>query len=134
MNTDKLLKELTFKAMRSSGPGGQHVNKTSSKVEVSFNIEASQALSDQEKQRLQQKLQNKISSEGILSLQSSESRSQHRNKAIVIGRLINLLKYSLKPVKKRKKTKTPKKAIEKRLKAKKNTALKKANRKPPKID
>ncbi|WP_339703343.1 alternative ribosome rescue aminoacyl-tRNA hydrolase ArfB [uncultured Marixanthomonas sp.] len=134
MNTDTLIKELTFKAMRSSGPGGQHVNKTSSKVEVSFNIEASLALSDQEKQRLQQKLQNKISSEGILSLQCSESRSQHRNKAIVIERLIDLLKQSLKPVKKRKKTKTPKRAIEKRLKTKKNTALKKANRKPPKID
>ncbi|RFN59363.1 alternative ribosome rescue aminoacyl-tRNA hydrolase ArfB [Marixanthomonas ophiurae] len=134
MNTEKLIKELTFKAMRSSGPGGQHVNKTSSKVEVSFSIETSQALSDQEKQRMQQKLQNKISSEGILSLQSSETRSQHRNKAIVIERLINLLKYSLKPVKKRKKTKKPRKAIEKRLKAKKNTALKKANRKPPKID
>ena len=134
MNTDTLIKELTFKAMRSSGPGGQHVNKTSSKVEVSFNIEASLALSDQEKQRLQQKLQNKISSKGILSLQCSESRSQHRNKAIVIERLIDLLKQSLKPVKKRKKTKTPKRAIEKRLKTKKNTALKKANRKPPKID
>jgi len=134
MNTDTLIKELTFKAMRSSGPGGQHVNKTSSKVEVSFNIEASLALSDQEKQRLQQKLQNKISSEGTLSLQCSESRSQHRNKAIVIERLIDLLKQSLKPVKKRKKTKTPKRAIEKRLKTKKNTALKKANRKPPKID
>ena len=93
-----------------------------------------QALSDSEKQRLQQKLQNKISAEGILALQCSESRSQHRNKAIVIQRLIDLLKQNLKPVKKRKKTKTPKKAIEKRLKAKKNNALKKANRKPPKID
>ncbi len=120
--------------MRSSGPGGQHVNKTSSKVEISFHVEDSQALSDQEKQRVQQKLQNKISSEGILSLHSSESRSQHRNKAIVIQRLIDLLKYSLKPVKKRKKTKTPRKAIEKRLKSKKKTALKKTNRKPPKIE
>ncbi|PVW15357.1 alternative ribosome rescue aminoacyl-tRNA hydrolase ArfB [Marixanthomonas spongiae] len=134
MNTDKLIKELTFKTMRSSGPGGQHVNKTSSKVEVSFNIESSQALSDQEKQRLQQKLQNKLTSDGTLSLQCSESRSQHRNKAIVIERLIALLKHSLKPVKKRKKTKIPKKAIEKRLNEKKKKALKKANRKPPKID
>jgi len=134
MNTEKLIKELSFKAMRSSGPGGQHVNKTSSKVEVSFHVEDSQALSDQEKQRVQQKLQNKISAEGILSLQSSESRSQHRNKAIAIQRLINLIKQSLKPVKKRKKTKTPRKAIEKRLKSKKKTALKKSNRKPPKIE
>tara|TARA_R100000306_G_scaffold14034_1_gene16738 strand:- start:18566 stop:18970 length:405 start_codon:yes stop_codon:yes gene_type:complete len=134
MNTEKLIKELTFKAMRSSGPGGQHVNKTSSKVEVGFHIDSSQALSNSEKQPLQQKLQNKISTEGILALQCSESRSQHRNKALVIQRLIDLLKQNLKPVKKRKKTKTPKKAIEKRLKAKKNIALKKANRKPPKID
>ena len=134
MNTEKLITELSFKAVRSSGPGGQHVNKTASKVEVNFDIEHSRALSASEKERIQKKLQNRISSEGILILHSSESRSQHRNKAIVIEKLVALLKQALKPVKKRKKTKTPKKAIEKRLKAKKNNALKKANRKPPKIE
>lgn len=134
MKTDLLLNELTFKAMRSSGPGGQHVNKTASKVEVSLDVNNSAALSTSEKDRILKKLTNRVSSEGILSLHSSESRSQHRNKAIVIEKLIELLKQALKPVKKRKKTKTPKKAIEKRLKAKKNNALKKANRKPPKID
>ncbi|MCB0465639.1 MAG: aminoacyl-tRNA hydrolase, partial [Aequorivita sp.] len=62
MNTEKLISELSFKAIRSSGPGGQHVNKTASKVEVSFNLETSEALSETEKERLRNKLSSKISS------------------------------------------------------------------------
>ena len=79
MNTEKLISELSFKAIRSSGPGGQHVNKTASKVEVSFNLEISEALSETEKERLRNKLSSKISSEGIIMLQCGETRSQHRN-------------------------------------------------------
>ena len=91
MNIDVLLKELKFKALRSSGPGGQHVNKTSSKVEVNFNIEESEALTPEEKERLNLKLKNRISSEGILSLQCDQSRSQHKNRAIAIERILHLL-------------------------------------------
>lgn len=133
MNIDQLLKELTFKSMRSSGPGGQHVNKTSSKVEVSIDIPASLALTDSEKALLEKRLGNRISSEGILSLQSSESRSQHRNKTLVIDKLISLLKENLIIRKKRKKTRPSRAVIEKRLKAKKHQALKKENRKPPSL-
>lgn len=134
MNTDLLLTELTFKALRSSGPGGQHVNKTASKVEVSFDLENSQALSELEKDRLRRKLSTKISSEGIISVQSGETRSQHRNKTIVIERLIGLLNENLKVAKPRKKTKPSKGAVERRLKSKKQQALKKSNRKPPPME
>jgi len=134
MNLETLLKELEFKALRSSGPGGQHVNKTASKVEVSLNVKASNAFSETEKDSLLKKLSTKISSEGNLQLSCSETRSQHRNKAIVIDRLIELILKSLKKTKARKKTKPSKSSIEKRLKTKKNQALKKSHRKPPKID
>lgn len=134
MNIDQILKEITFKAVRSSGPGGQHVNKTSSKVEVSLNMTSSQAFSEAEMNRIQNKLANRISQDGIFTLSCSESRSQHRNKALVIQRLIALLEKSIKIPKPRKKTKPSKGAIEKRIKSKKNNALKKANRRPPRLD
>ena len=106
MNTEVLISELAFKAVRSSGPGGQHVNKTASKVEVSFNLESSEALSEMEKDRLRSKISSKITSEGIIMLQCGETRSQHRNKAIVIERLVELLQKNLKVAKPRKKNKT----------------------------
>ncbi|QQX77362.1 MULTISPECIES: alternative ribosome rescue aminoacyl-tRNA hydrolase ArfB [Aequorivita] len=134
MNAEVLISELSFKAIRSSGPGGQHVNKTASKVEVSFSLENSEALSEIEKERLRTKLSTKISSEGIIVLQCGETRSQHRNKAIVIERLVELLQKTLKVAKPRKKTKPSKGAIERRLKSKKENAFKKSNRKPPKIE
>ena len=131
MNTEILISELNFKAVRSSGPGGQHVNKTASKVEVSLDLDNSQALSETEKERLHLKLSSKISSEGIIILQCGETRSQHRNKAIVIERLVLLLQQNLKVAKPRKKTKPSKGAIERRIQSKKVNALKKVNRKPP---
>ena len=134
MNSEALIKEFTFKAIRSSGPGGQHVNKTSTKVEVSFHLVASEVLSQLEKERLLLKLASKISSEGFIVMQCGETRSQSRNKAIVIERLLTLLKENLKVSKPRKKTKPSKSVIERRLKAKKTQALKKSSRKPPSID
>jgi len=134
MNIDVLLTELKFKAVRSSGPGGQHVNKTASKVEVSIAIKEAAAFSEKEKETLLKKLNAKISSEGVLQLSCGETRSQHRNKTIVIDRLLELLTKNLKKTTPRKKTKPSKKAIEKRLTTKKKQALKKSNRKPPRID
>ncbi len=134
MQLDILFREIRFKAVRSSGPGGQHVNKTSSKVEVSFAIQSSDALTNSEKIRLLKKLASRVSSEGTLMLSCGETRSQHRNKTIVIERLVALLEENLKVSKIRKKTKPSKSAIERRLKTKKGRALKKTNRKPPTID
>lgn len=134
MQLDILLKEINFKAIRSSGPGGQHVNKSSTKIELSFHIESSEALNEIEKQRLLLKLKARISQDGLLLLQCGETRSQYRNKAIVIERLVNLLKTNLKIAKPRKKTKPSKGTIERRLKIKKGQALKKSNRKRPELD
>jgi len=134
MNKEVIYKELVFKAVKSSGPGGQHVNKTASKVELSFHIEKSKGLSEEEKEQLLVKLSSKISAEGILKLTSSETRSQHQNKELVIERLFVILKENSKKPKPRKKTKPSRSSIEKRLKKKKNMASKKVNRKPPKID
>jgi len=134
MDREKLIKELSFKAVRSSGAGGQHVNKTASKVEVSFDIQESSALSETEKFRVRQKLASRITQDGNLMLSCSESRSQHRNKAIVIERLIELVRDNLKVAKKRKKTRPSKNSIERRLNSKKKNAFKKSNRKSPPLD
>jgi len=133
MNVEEFIKELQFKAVRSSGAGGQHVNKTATKVEVSFNLEDSKALSETEKEILRKKLATKISSEGVLRIQSDATRSQHKNKALGIERMLELITSNLKKSKKRKKTKVPQRVIEKRLKLKKQQALKKKHRRPPEV-
>ncbi|OYX23659.1 MAG: aminoacyl-tRNA hydrolase, partial [Flavobacteriales bacterium 32-35-8] len=83
---DALLNELTFKATRSSGAGGQHVNKVSSKIELVFNLLESSVFNEEQKERLQNKLQSRLTKEGVLMLQCDESRSQHKNKELVIKR------------------------------------------------
>jgi ribosome-associated protein len=131
LEEEKIAQELNFKAVRSSGAGGQHVNKTSSKVELYFDLDASQGLSEEEKQRLIKKLASRLTKENLLILQSEESRSQHKNKALVIAKFFELLKENIKKAKPRKKTKPRKTAILKRLKAKKIIAEKKARRNNP---
>lgn len=128
MNKDLLLQELQFKAVRSGGAGGQHVNKVSTKVELIFDLENSQALLPTEKERISQKLSSRLTKENVLLLQSDESRSQHTNKDLVIKKLFDLLEKALRVQKRRIKTKPSKSAIEKRLQSKKKAALKKLNR------
>jgi len=124
MDSAKLLKEISFKGVRSSGPGGQHVNKTASKAVISFTISTSQIFSSQEKQRLFEKLKHRISQDGILTITCSESRSQHRNKALAIERLISLLEKNLRIAKHRKKSRPSRNAMEKRIVSKKIMPLK----------
>lgn len=131
---EAILNELTFKAVRSSGSGGQHVNKVSSKIELSFSVSESLILDDDQKERLLDKLQNRLTKQGVLILQCDESRSQHKNKALVIKRFLSLITEALRIQKKRKSTKIPKSAIRKRLKSKRNQSEKKANRKKPDLD
>ncbi len=88
MNKEIILKELQFKAVRSSGAGGQHVNKVSSKVELYFNIVTTLSFSDLEKQLLLKNLSTRITQQGVLKISSSESRSQHTNKEKVIKLII----------------------------------------------
>ncbi len=134
MNTKSLLSELSFKAVRSSGAGGQHVNKVSSKVELSFNITASLVFDEEQKANLLEKLSHRLSKDYILMLQCDESRSQHKNKELVIKRFLNLIEEGLKVPKKRVPTKKSKAVIAKRLKSKSVQSKKKTNRKKPEID
>ncbi len=133
MNSDNIIQELKFKAVRSSGAGGQHVNKVSSKVELLFDLQNSLCLSDDEKELLIQKLKSKLTKENVLLLSCDESRSQHKNKEIVTKRFLELIKKGLKVPKKRKATKPSKSSIQKRLDKKKKHAYKKAFRRKPKL-
>ncbi|MBK5210130.1 MAG: aminoacyl-tRNA hydrolase [Flavobacteriaceae bacterium] len=128
MNTEMLLKELKFKAVRSSGAGGQHVNKVSSKVELTFDLQNSEGFTEEEKELLVQKLKNKLTKENVLLLQCDKSRSQHKNKEIAIDRFLKLIADGLKVQKPRKVTKPSKSSVHKRLDKKKKQAFKKALR------
>ena len=120
--------ELTFKTSRSSGKGGQHVNKTESRVSLFFDVAASSILSDEQKQILKNSTEVQLSKEFVLQLDVEESRSQLKNKKIAIQRFQEILAKVFKPQKKRKPTKPSKSAIRKRLKAKKQHSEKKKNR------
>ena len=134
MDVALLKTELTYKFVRSSGSGGQHVNKVSSKVELYFNLKTSVALKDLEKLKLLDFLNNRLNKDGVLILTCSESRSQFRNKAIVTQRFLELIEAGLKEVKKRKSTKIPYAVKRKRLESKRKNSEKKANRKKPNMD
>ncbi len=134
MDRELLKSELTFKALRSSGSGGQHVNKVSSKVELHFNLENSNALTNSQKLLLLKRLKTKLTNNNELILQCDESRSQHKNKELVIDRFLKIIEKGLIVPKKRKPTKIPKSAIRKRLKSKRIRSEKKAERKKPDLD
>jgi len=133
MNKEKLLCELQYKAVRSSGSGGQNVNKVSSKVVITFDLNASEAFSIEQKELILSKLASKFTSENILILTCDEDRSQLKNKEIVTKRLIDLLKKALVVPKKRKPTSVPKSVVEKRIKDKKTNSEIKQNRKKPNL-
>jgi ribosome-associated protein len=134
MEQEKILSELNFKAVRSSGAGGQNVNKVSSKVVLAYDLKASQALSDEEKALIETKLAARLTSDLILILNCDEDRSQLKNKVIVIKRFLDLIKKALVVAKPRKATKVPKAVIKKRIKEKKNLSEIKASRKKPEVE
>jgi ribosome-associated protein len=129
-----IISELSFKAVRSSGAGGQHVNKTSSKVELIYNLNESDVFDEDQKALLLSNLKSRLTKDNVLILQCDESRSQHKNKALVIERFLELIHLALIVPKKRKKTYVPKAVKQKRLETKKQIAEKKTNRKPPQIN
>ena len=133
MNKEKILNELKFKAVRSSGAGGQNVNKVSSKVVLTYDLNASQALSEDEKEVLTVKLKSKLTLENVLIINCDEDRSQLKNKEIVIKRFLDLITKALVVPKKRKPTKIPRSVIEKRLKNKSVMATIKQNRRKPEL-
>ena len=134
MDAETLISEVSLKAIRSSGSGGQNVNKVSTKIELQFDVMNSSGLHDNEKTLLIENLNTRLTKNAILILQCDESRSQLKNKNIVKERFLELINDALIVQKERIPTKTPKKVKLKRLKNKKQQAEKKANRKPPELD
>lgn len=128
---DQLAGEIQFKTSRSSGPGGQHVNKTETRVELRWNLEGSSLFTEEEKHILANKLSEKITRDGNLRVVCQESRSQDQNKQIAFQKFLELLKQALQPERERKQTKPPKAVKEKRLSEKKKQAEKKERRKLP---
>ncbi|HAF31243.1 MAG TPA: aminoacyl-tRNA hydrolase [Bacteroidales bacterium] len=119
MDKELIIKELRYKTSRSSGSGGQNVNKVSTKVELRFDIDNTSLLTDTEKDTIKLKLKNRISSENILIITSDSERTQLRNKKKVIELFLELLEKALKKPKKRLKTKPTRTSKENRLKEKK---------------
>jgi ribosome-associated protein len=122
-------KELTFSAQRSSGAGGQNVNKVNTKIELRFSVPESTILSNREKELLISRLAGKLTHKGDLIIMAETERSQLRNKEQAIKRFYNLLEWGLRPVKKRIPTKPSKASKKRRLDAKKKQAEKKNRRK-----
>ena len=131
MQVEKIITELSYKAVRSSGAGGQNVNKVSSKVVLSFDLKNSQALCDEEKLLLETNLSSRLTTDLVLILNCDEDRSQFKNKAIVTKRFFDLITQSLHIEKIRKETRIPKSVIRKRMKDKKSISETKKNRKRP---
>src|SRR5215213_5759069 len=100
--------ELTYKATRSGGPGGQHVNTSSTRVELAWDVDASPSLGDEQRARIRDKLANRISGEGLLLLSASEHRSQHQNREAVTARFVELVRQALVVPKARRKTRPSK--------------------------
>jgi ribosome-associated protein len=128
INIPDLSSEFQFLTSRSSGPGGQNVNKVNSKVELRFDIPNSALLSDDQKNILLTKLATKITSEGILSIVSQRDRSQLANKEDAMEKFYFLISKALKPVKHRRNTRPTKSSIEKRLSSKRIKSAIKQNR------
>lgn len=123
--------ELELSFSRSGGPGGQHANTSSTKVELRWDLEASEALTDRQKAAVREHLASRVTTDGVLVLQSSEHRSQTRNREAVIARLHNLLADALRPRRPRRPTKPSRAAKERRLQDKRHTSEKKGLRQPP---
>ena len=129
MNKEIIQTEIQYKAVRSSGAGGQNVNKVATKVQLLFFVEQSNGLTADEKTLLTEKLANRITKEGFIMVECGETRSQLKNKELCTKRLFMLLENALKKDKKRIATKIPKSVIKKRLEDKQRNAEKKQNRK-----
>ena len=125
------LAELEFRASRSGGPGGQHVNTSSTRVEVTWDVAGSPALSEEQRQRLLGRLASRLDGTGRIRLVSSSTRSQLRNREDVTERLREVVAQALVVPKARKRTRTPRAAKAARLENKRRRAATKRDRRPP---
>lgn len=120
--------ELEIRFSRSGGPGGQHVNKTSTQAELSFDLLNSPSIPQDDRDWLVEKLMHRLDSAGRLRLTSQDTRSQRQNKAIVLERFQEVLRHALRRPKKRKPTKPSKAAVERRIEGKKKRSETKSQR------
>ena len=127
-------REIDFSASRSGGPGGQHVNKTSTRVTLAFDVENSEALTRKQKNMIWARLGNRITSDGLLKVSSGDTRSQFSNRELARKRLAEMLNKALIPPKKRRPTRPPKAAMERRIQSKKKRGRKKELRQTPSMD
>ena len=112
--------ELEMTASRAGGPGGQHVNKASTRVTIRWNAQKTKALNEEQKERLLKNIENELTTEGDILVSSGASRSQAQNKNKALKVLARKIVKALRVPKKRMKTRTPKKVKEARLASKKN--------------
>ena len=126
--------ELDVRVSRSSGAGGQHVNKTSSRVEIFWNVLSSRALDDAQRNRLREKLASRMTSDGSIRVVASDMRSQSRNRDLAEERLVDLVRRALIVPKKRRATKPTRASKEARLESKKRHSTKKAERRKESFD
>jgi ribosome-associated protein len=122
------LDEIELRASRSSGPGGQHANVTASRIEAVFDVEASEALSEQQRSLLRRKLGDRVTAV------AQDARSQARNRELALERLREKIETGLRRPKPRRPTKPSKAAKERRLEQKRRTSQRKAQRRPPSAD
>lgn len=125
--------ELEVRFARSGGPGGQHVNTSSTKVELRFDLDSTGALDPAQKERVREALGNRITKDGVLVLSSSEYRSQARNREAVLARFRTLVGDALRPAKTRRRTRPSRASKERRLEAKRRRSEKKALRQDPQM-
>lgn len=111
--------ELTFSFSPSGGPGGQHANKAATRVTLFYDVANSPSLTEAQRKRLLKRLDSRLDQDGILQLNAQDTRSQHRNRQIVLERFEELLREALKPRKRRRKTRPSRAANERRLREKK---------------
>jgi len=128
---DQIINELKISAIRSSGPGGQNVNKVNTKIELRFDLNESTLFTETQKQKLATKLKNRINLDGVIVLFESSERSQLKNKQQAIAKLIEVIEKALTPVKRRVKTKPTISSKLKRLEKKKQNSTKKQLRQRP---
>lgn len=126
--------ELEFRASRAGGPGGQHVNKSSTRIELTWNVATSRALTDDQRALLLRKLEPRLDATGAVRIVASESRSQTRNRDHAERRLAALIRRALVVPKARRKTRPTRAAVEKRLRAKKKESEKKRERRVQDFD
>jgi ribosome-associated protein len=126
--------ELEFSVSRSAGPGGQHVNKVSSRVTLHFDLERSESLTDSEKRRIAERLPTRITRAGVFQLHCQKHRSQSMNRELAVERFAELLRDALKRKKRRRKTRVSKAAKQRRVEDKRRRSAVKRTRAKPRND